>query len=389
MQNQCTRPVERASFSTTTMDQFDYSQPWRACFLTSTMWILLFLNEICGIDGFDLDIGDACHGGISRLSDLQVGNHERHNSNIDYHCFGWNIWVASAIVYRETALGVHHVDVGVDICHSSVLVLYPLYAYWHFDDFSWGNTRIVVGEKGKKIAVGEEEEFDPKSIPTMTWSKYEKMLLAEDYWSDGMSQGSSSNSRSSSTHHSRIRAPTTLLSNNISGDNLSMAYPAPSTTGFYTTDGGSMMIPSSASIPMIPVGYTTTMQPAPPSVSTFNIQQQPSHGSMNSFSRIQDHLWQQQQQQQRPQFMHMHSSATVIPGAGIDDSSLGDMQGGTEGPTNEEVLSQVKRILATSDLTRVTKKQVREELQQVFGVSMASRKDYINDCIEGVLQGRL
>ncbi|KAI7879493.1 hypothetical protein K492DRAFT_148265 [Lichtheimia hyalospora FSU 10163] len=252
----------------------------------------------------------------------------------------------------------------------------PLYSYWHFDDFSWGNTRIVVGEKGKKIAVGEEEEFDPKSIPTMTWSKYEKMLLTEDYWSDGMSQGSSSNSRSTYTHHSHVKAPTTLFNNNNSGDNLSMGYPqlsaVRSTTGFYTTEGGSMMIPSSASIPIIPVGYTTAMQPPPP-VATSNIHQIPSHGSMSSFSHIQD--------QQRPQFMHMHSSATIAPDATLD--------GSTDRPTNEEIISQVKRILATSDLTRVTKKQVREELQQVYGVSMATRKDYINGCIEGVLQGRL
>ena len=26
----------------------------------------------------------------------------------------------------------------------------PLYSFWHMDDFSWGNTRVVVGENGKK-----------------------------------------------------------------------------------------------------------------------------------------------------------------------------------------------------------------------------------------------
>lgn len=35
----------------------------------------------------------------------------------------------------------------------------PLYAFWHFDDFSWGSTRLVVGDDGKKkiVAQGEEE----------------------------------------------------------------------------------------------------------------------------------------------------------------------------------------------------------------------------------------
>ncbi|KAG2201668.1 hypothetical protein INT47_003894 [Mucor saturninus] len=65
----------------------------------------------------------------------------------------------------------------------------PVYSYWHFDDFSWGNTRVVVGEKGKKMAVADEGEFDPKTIPLISWSQYERMLSSESY-SDGMSQRS-------------------------------------------------------------------------------------------------------------------------------------------------------------------------------------------------------
>lgn len=29
----------------------------------------------------------------------------------------------------------------------------PLYSFWKMDDFSWGTTRLVVGEKGKKIVI--------------------------------------------------------------------------------------------------------------------------------------------------------------------------------------------------------------------------------------------
>lgn len=29
----------------------------------------------------------------------------------------------------------------------------PLYSFWKMDDFSWGNTRVVVGEKGKKLVI--------------------------------------------------------------------------------------------------------------------------------------------------------------------------------------------------------------------------------------------
>lgn len=29
----------------------------------------------------------------------------------------------------------------------------PLYSFWRMDDFSWGQTRIVMGESGKKLVV--------------------------------------------------------------------------------------------------------------------------------------------------------------------------------------------------------------------------------------------
>ena len=29
----------------------------------------------------------------------------------------------------------------------------PLYSFWRMDDFSWGATRVVLGERGKKLIV--------------------------------------------------------------------------------------------------------------------------------------------------------------------------------------------------------------------------------------------
>ncbi|PVV04877.1 hypothetical protein BB560_000609 [Smittium megazygosporum] len=57
----------------------------------------------------------------------------------------------------------------------------PVYSFWHFDDFSWGNTRVVVGDSGKKILVNisDAEKFDPSSIPMRKWSDYEKDLIDE------------------------------------------------------------------------------------------------------------------------------------------------------------------------------------------------------------------
>lgn len=52
----------------------------------------------------------------------------------------------------------------------------PLYAFWHMDDFSWGNTRVVTGEKGKQIVISDEGKFDPSSIPHKKWEEYQAEL---------------------------------------------------------------------------------------------------------------------------------------------------------------------------------------------------------------------
>ncbi|PGH06503.1 chitin synthase [Blastomyces parvus] len=49
----------------------------------------------------------------------------------------------------------------------------PLYSFWNQDNFSWGNTRIVIGEKGdKRVIAVEDEGFDPRSIPLQRWDDY-------------------------------------------------------------------------------------------------------------------------------------------------------------------------------------------------------------------------
>jgi chitin synthase len=52
-------------------------------------------------------------------------------------------------------------------------LILPMYSFWKQDDFSWGNTRVVIGEKGmKKAVMTDDEGFDPKSIPMMRWDDY-------------------------------------------------------------------------------------------------------------------------------------------------------------------------------------------------------------------------
>lgn len=51
----------------------------------------------------------------------------------------------------------------------------PTYAYWHFDDFSWGDTRKVEGGGKDKGGHGDKEgEFDASRATMKKWSEYEK-----------------------------------------------------------------------------------------------------------------------------------------------------------------------------------------------------------------------
>ncbi|KIL86471.1 hypothetical protein FAVG1_10301 [Fusarium avenaceum] len=53
-------------------------------------------------------------------------------------------------------------------------VFLPIYSFWNQDNFSWGTTRVVIGERGNKqvVALDDDEGFDPSSIPLRPWGEY-------------------------------------------------------------------------------------------------------------------------------------------------------------------------------------------------------------------------
>ncbi|KZT27983.1 glycosyltransferase family 2 protein [Neolentinus lepideus HHB14362 ss-1] len=56
-------------------------------------------------------------------------------------------------------------------------LILPVYAFWHFDDFSWGETRKVEGE-GKGEAHGEGHGvFDGSNVPLRRWEDWERSRL--------------------------------------------------------------------------------------------------------------------------------------------------------------------------------------------------------------------
>lgn len=62
----------------------------------------------------------------------------------------------------------------------------PTYAFWKFDDFSWGDTRKTAGEKTKKAGIEYEGEFDSSKITMKRWGEFEKeRRLRSQAWGSG------------------------------------------------------------------------------------------------------------------------------------------------------------------------------------------------------------
>ncbi|CAI2163043.1 10104_t:CDS:2 [Funneliformis geosporum] len=56
-------------------------------------------------------------------------------------------------------------------------LILPTYAYWHFDDFSWGETRKVEGEAKGDDHGKKEGEFDASKVPLKRWEDWERTRI--------------------------------------------------------------------------------------------------------------------------------------------------------------------------------------------------------------------
>jgi len=85
----------------------------------------------------------------------------------------------------------------------------PVYAYWHFDDFSWGQTRMVEGEEGGDHS-RKQGEFDSSKIVMKRWHEYERdrrsgrtsrtVSIISSYRSDSYDEESESDSEGGGAH---------------------------------------------------------------------------------------------------------------------------------------------------------------------------------------------
>ncbi|CAO3644565.1 unnamed protein product [Cunninghamella echinulata] len=237
----------------------------------------------------------------------------------------------------------------------------PIYSFWHFDDFSWGNTRVVVGEGGqKKMLPMDEGKFDPKSIPLKKWKDHENELWETNSFETKITELTATSKRS---QQQQMMLPS-VISNGRNNSVLSLGYPQQQlqqhqphsdeisimrysqSQQLYRPASvlpGNMSVYSEAHQSMIMPTNTPVFYPATPST----IMNPSSHMSFV-------------QQQQQP-----------LSALNISD---------------DEIRYEVRRITTNADLMTMTKKQVREQVSRHFGIDMTPRREFINQCIEESLR---
>ena len=102
----------------------------------------------------------------------------------------------------------------------------PAYAYWKFDDFSWGDTRKTAGAVGGKKEGGhgdEEGEFDSSKIVMRRWVDFEQErrgrggVAAPGAGGGGMGSGAGAGVRNSSAWNRQAGPPSAWNKNDANG----------------------------------------------------------------------------------------------------------------------------------------------------------------------------
>ncbi|KAK6067390.1 chitin synthase [Seiridium cupressi] len=205
----------------------------------------------------------------------------------------------------------------------------PLYSFWHMDDFNWGNTRVVAGEKGKKVVVTDEGKFDPASIPRKKWEEYQAEL-----WD---AQTSRDDARSEISGYSYATKQGAVVTEYYAGSHHG------------STHG---VIPPYDTRNLAGAGHMSRLSLAPSEMMGNRTSQ---FGGSQFFNNQQE----------------------------MEMANLAGM------PSDDALLAEIREILQNADLMTVTKKGIKQELERRFGVPLDSRKAYIGSATEALLSGQL
>ena len=232
----------------------------------------------------------------------------------------------------------------------------PVYSFWKQDDFSWGNTRIVIGEAGdKKVIAVQEEGFDPRSIPLQKWDDYATVNNlpgrrgdpnGEYHEKSGFAPYSDNpgyEMDDMQSVYSSVKPHSTIL-NNFGGQH-----------------GASYMVP-----PQSPMAFNR--QSTMSGMNVYKDQPVSMHGRRNSLLSVNS-----AQLLKSPSPGPYNQNANMSYAAsrsllGLQQSrptSTFDFRTAHPlGPSNEAIVTAIRDVLAEVDLDTVTKKQVRALVEQ-------------------------
>jgi len=263
-------------------------------------------------------------------------------------------------------------------------LILPIYSFWNQDNFSWGNTRIVIGESGKKQVVAVDDEgFDPRSVPLQRWDDY---ALANNL--PGRRGGQSEK------HGMDVNVG--MYDENYEMDDMKSVYSSvrqPSVlTGLPGRGGVGAYMPPTPGTPGTPFTRTSTFQGATPYVDNPNLAHRQSMMSMGADQRRSHTPYADYPRSNSAANLRGSMSGTPPAGLGVPGnmainnrlstasatpSRLGmhpDLSTGSFGAMgitppaglidDGSIIEAIQAVLREVDLDTVTKKQVRALVEQ-------------------------
>ncbi|GAK64779.1 glycosyltransferase family 2 protein [Moesziomyces antarcticus] len=271
----------------------------------------------------------------------------------------------------------------------------PLYSFWHMDDFSWGNTRVVMGEKGQKVVVHEEGTFDPSEIPLQTWTDYENELWERNSARSigsiieaARAENKSLGSRAGSQYAPSLYGQPVLPNNGSFGHSPSPSFGGtPSQFGAYPAAGSQVGYFPQADARQSTYslggygGQTMSMYGMPAAGSVYGMPG--GSGFMPYAGGSMYGLPQQQTQSVYGGSQLGFGGFAEQPVQPAQASMSGSPEAGL--PAEAQMKMDIRSLIAESDLTTVTKKQLRQKLEAKYGVPLDAKKAFVNGEIEKVL----
>lgn len=241
----------------------------------------------------------------------------------------------------------------------------PVYSFWKQDDFSWGNTRIVIGEKGNKQLVAVDNEgFDPRTIPLQRWDDYAaahglagRRGMAQEKEGSNLYQDGGYEMDDIRSTYSAKPASTVLT-----GFPLAQSYRSPQS----------------------PSPYNALHSPALPRYTDSPQAMDQRHMSMGS-EAFMTPLPYGSRAQSQDNLLGLHSPSALTAhrsrspfGAGSRPASTNNLATlaafTTQGPTNEVITQAIRECLSEVDLDSVTKKQLKALAEQKLQCQLQGEK---------------